>query len=106
MVAGYIAFKDSAKKGQQRALFLLLFSTLLMVVNMRWRRFAEYFPPFAVLFAAFALEPVIRRARARHPSRDPVAAECESDQASGGGRARPPDRARLENARAWDVFRV
>jgi hypothetical protein len=25
-------------------------------MNMRWKRFAEYFPPFAILFAAFSLE--------------------------------------------------
>jgi asparagine N-glycosylation enzyme membrane subunit Stt3 len=63
MFAGYLAFRDSASKGSKRAFFLLFFSTFLMIVNMRWRRFAEYFPPFAVLFAAFALEPLIRRAR-------------------------------------------
>ncbi len=62
--AGYLAFRDSDKRESQPTLFLLLFSTFLMIVNMRWRRFSEYWPPFAVLFAAFALEPYIARARA------------------------------------------
>ncbi|MCA1593015.1 MAG: hypothetical protein LC754_10275 [Acidobacteria bacterium] len=63
MLAGYLAFRDSDKKATERTLFFLLFSTFLMVVNMRWRRFSEYWPPFAILFAAFALEPFIARAR-------------------------------------------
>src|SRR2546423_15547929 len=100
MVAGYIAFNDSAKKGQQRAFFLLLFSTLLLIVNMRWRRFAEYFPPLAVLFAAFALEPVIRRARTRYTSREPVAAEDEGVAATTTSVGeRPPEHDGGENER-------
>ncbi|HEX8721977.1 MAG TPA: hypothetical protein VF736_15185 [Pyrinomonadaceae bacterium] len=99
MAAGYLAFRDSADRTRQRALLLLLFSTLLMVVNMRWRRFAEYFPPFAVLFAAFALEPVISRARARHTSREPAEDEpLELDPR--------PEPARVENARAWELIFV
>jgi hypothetical protein len=65
MLAGYIAFRDSTKKESQRTLFFLIFSTFLMIVNARWRRFSEYWPPFAILFAAFALQPLIERARAR-----------------------------------------
>src|SRR5437588_207925 len=114
MFAGYLAFKDSARKGQQRAFFLLLFSTLLMIVNMRWRRFAEYFPPFAVLFAAFALEPLIRRARARYTSRAPAAAEGEpAATTTDEGHtttteegARPPEPARVERARAGEFILV
>ena len=65
MVAGFIAFRDAGRRENGRAFFFLLFSLFLAVVNARWRRFAEYFPPFAVLFAAFAIEPLIRRARER-----------------------------------------
>jgi hypothetical protein len=105
MVAGYVAFKDSETKAGQRTLLLLLFSTLLMVVNMRWRRFAEYFPPFAVLFAAFALDPLIRRARERYTSREPAAAEAtEAGDASKAEAKRTP--ARVENARAWELILV
>jgi hypothetical protein len=113
MVVGYIAFKDSANKGRQRAFFLLLFSTFLMVVNMRWRRFAEYFPPFAVLFAAFAVEPLIRRAREHLTARELVAADsadsADSDPAAAstpatGGRTRAPER--IERARTWEFLLV
>jgi hypothetical protein len=65
MVAGYIAYRGAGRKESQRTLFLLLFATVLMLVNARWRRFSEYWPPFAVIFAAFALHPHIARARAR-----------------------------------------
>jgi len=56
MVTGYLAFDVRDRLGSKRPLFLLLFSTALMLMTMRWKRFAEYFPPFAILFAAFALQ--------------------------------------------------
>jgi len=99
MVAGYLAFMDSADRTRQRALLLLLFSTFLMVVNMRWRRFAEYFPPFAVLFAAFALDPLVRRARALYASREPTEDEPLEPEPR-------PEPARVENARAWELILV
>ena len=101
MVVGYVSFKDSGSEGRQRAFLLMLFSTLLMLANMRWRRFAEYFPPFAVLFAAFAAEPLIRRAREMYAAREPAA---ESSEAEGEARAAEP--ARVENARAWEMILV
>ena len=103
MVAGYLAFKDSAHRGRQRALLLLLFSTFLMLVNMRWRRFAEYFPPFAVLFAAFAVEPLVRAARERYTSREP-SGEVVGAEGDEGERVTLP--ARVENARAWEMILV
>jgi hypothetical protein len=63
MVAGYIAFNPQDRKRTAQPLFFLLFSTILLVANARYRRFAEYWPPFAVLFAAFALQHVFERAR-------------------------------------------
>ena len=98
MVAGYIAIRDTADRRREKALLLLLFSTFLMVVNMRWRRFAEYFPPFAVLFAAFAVEPYIRLARERYALRGRAA--------EGEGAERAPEPARVENARAWEMILV
>ena len=62
MVVGYIAFKRTEREATRRALFFLLFSTFLLLVNTRWKRFSEYWPPFAVLFAAFALQPYLGRA--------------------------------------------
>lgn len=63
MLAGYIAFDGSDRKRSSRQLFLLIFSTALMLMTMRWKRFAEYWPPFAVLFAAFSLQPIFSGAR-------------------------------------------
>jgi hypothetical protein len=56
MLVGYIAFDFSDRKRAQRPLFFLILSTALLLMNARWKRFAEYFPPFAILFAAFTLE--------------------------------------------------
>jgi len=56
MLAGYVAFDFGDRKRAQRPLYFLIFSTVLLLMNARWKRFAEYFPPFAVLFAAFSLE--------------------------------------------------
>ena len=108
MVAGYIGFRDSAGEDRRRALLLLLFSTLLMLVNMRWRRFAEYFPPFAVLFAAFALDPLIRGALSRYTSREPVGTDATgaTDTLAAPETEVKPSRARVENARAWELILV
>lgn len=64
MVAGYIGFDWTERKRAARPLFLLLFSTLLMIASFRSRRFVEYWPPFAVLFAAFSLKPILEGVRA------------------------------------------
>ena len=58
MVIGYIAFDWTDKKRAQVPLFFLIFSTLLLIANARWRRFSEYWPPFAILFAAFSLQQI------------------------------------------------
>lgn len=63
MVAGYIGFDPSDRKRAHHALFLLIFATVLMVMTAAWKRFVEYWPPFAVLFAAFALQPWLQGAR-------------------------------------------
>lgn len=57
MLAGYIAFEPSDRKRSHYPIFFLLFSTALMIMTARWKRIAEYWPPFAVLFAAFSLQP-------------------------------------------------
>lgn len=56
MGVGYLAFDGSDRKKSQKPLFFLVLATVLLLMNVRWKRFAEYFPPFAVLFAAFTLE--------------------------------------------------
>ena len=56
MLVGYLTFDIYDRKRAQKPLFFLILSTALLLMNARWKRFAEYFPPFAVLFAAFTLE--------------------------------------------------
>ena len=63
MVVGYLAFDPSDRKRAHHSLFLLVFATALMIMMARWRRIAEYWPPFAVIFCAFALQPWLQGAR-------------------------------------------
>jgi hypothetical protein len=60
MLAGYLAFGFLLGRNlparAQRPLFLLLLATLLLLVTARSKRFTEYWPPCAVLFAAFTLQ--------------------------------------------------
>ena len=62
MIVGYIAFGYGLSRGDrirlQRPLLFLLFSSVLLLITIRSIRFMEYWPPFAVLFAAFALQAV------------------------------------------------
>ena len=64
MIVGYAAYDSSDRKRSARPLFLLLFSTLLLIASFRSRRWVEYWPPFAILFAAFSLRPILEGARA------------------------------------------
>ena len=57
MVVGYIAFEPPNAGERHHPIFFLLFSTALMIMTARWKRIAEYWPPFAILFAGFSLQP-------------------------------------------------
>jgi hypothetical protein len=57
MVVGYLAFDPADRKRSHHSLFFLVLATVLMIMTARWKRIAEYWPPFAVIFAAFALQP-------------------------------------------------
>ena len=57
MLVGYIAFEPSEHRRGHYPIFFLLFSTALMIMTARWKRIAEYWPPFAILFAGFSLQP-------------------------------------------------
>lgn len=57
MLVGYVMFEPSERRRAHYPMFFLLFSTALMIMTMRWKRIAEYWPPFAVMFAAFSLQP-------------------------------------------------
>jgi hypothetical protein len=64
MIVGYVAFGyvlslvrgDRARA--QRPLLFALFSSVLLLMSIRSIRFLEYWPPFAVLFAAFTLQAI------------------------------------------------
>jgi hypothetical protein len=64
MVVGYIAFDPSDRKRSHYSLFFLLVSTALLIMTARWKRIAEYWPPFAIMFAAFSLKPWLEGAKA------------------------------------------
>lgn len=63
MLVGYVAYDWTDRRRAARPLFLMVLSTLLMIASFRSRRFVEYWPPFAVLFAAFSLQPVLEGVR-------------------------------------------
>jgi hypothetical protein len=54
MLVGYILFAPKNGKLPEKATFFLMFVTILLAAQFRSKRFAEYFPPFAILFAAFS----------------------------------------------------
>ena len=54
MLTGYILFRPLINKLPEKATFFLCFVTILLMSQFRSIRFAEYFPPFAILFAAFS----------------------------------------------------
>ena len=54
MLIGYILFVPKGSKLPEKASFFLVFTSILLAAQFRSKRFAEYFPPFAILFAAFA----------------------------------------------------
>jgi hypothetical protein len=82
MAIGYIAFGYALsinrpdKVRMQRPLLFLIFSTCLLLITARSNRFMEYWPPFAVLFAAFTLQAVWESSFAGENSQ-PVTAELK-----------------------------
>jgi hypothetical protein len=54
MLIGYILFAPRNGKLPEKATFFLMFVTVLLAAQFRSKRFAEYFPPFAILFLAFS----------------------------------------------------
>ena len=56
MIVGYVALDPSERKNSQYPLLFAVLATALMIMMAKWRRIAEYWPPFAVMFAAFSLQ--------------------------------------------------
>jgi len=67
MLIGYILFAPRNGKLPEKATFLLAFVTVLLMSQFRSKRFAEYFPPFAILFAAFAWREFLKPAVVQLP---------------------------------------
>ncbi|HSO73912.1 MAG TPA: hypothetical protein VLU47_03675, partial [Blastocatellia bacterium] len=55
--AGLLAFDYRSRARDAKPLFFLLVSTMFLVMAFKSRRFIEYWPPFAVAFAAFTISP-------------------------------------------------
>lgn len=56
-LAALIAFDWRSRKEDIKPLFFLIIATMFLVMSLKSRRFIEYWPPFAVLFAAFTFAP-------------------------------------------------
>jgi hypothetical protein len=60
-LAGVLALGLRGERMDRRCAASLLVAILFGVMLMRARRFIEYFPPFALIFAAFAWKPLLER---------------------------------------------
>ena len=58
---GLLAFEYRDRVRDAKPLFLLMISAGLLLMAFQSRRFIEYWPPFAVLFAAFTISPKLER---------------------------------------------
>mgnify|MGYP001237898064 CR=1 FL=1 len=67
MLIGYILFVPRGGKLPEKATFFLVFTSILLAAQFRSKRFAEYFPPFAILFAAFAWQAFTTKQAAELP---------------------------------------
>ena len=63
MVVGYIALDPADRERGHHSFFFAILSTAMLIMIARWKRMAEYWPPFAVMFAAFSLQPWLEGAR-------------------------------------------
>jgi hypothetical protein len=105
MVVGYIAFRWEDRKQAARPLFFLIFSSVLLVANARYRRFAEYWPPFAILFAAFAVQALLERARAGVSAPPPdVLGELNELQPYFDAYESPAERAAAKRREEWGLI--
>ncbi len=67
MLVGYILFVPRNGKLPEKVTFFLVFATMLLAGQFSSKRYAEYFPPFAILFAAFSWQAFLTSARLELP---------------------------------------
>lgn len=60
-ITGWLTQRPERKEDRAKVIALMLFSTFLLLLTMKSRRFIEYWPPFAVVYAAYALKPHLDR---------------------------------------------
>jgi asparagine N-glycosylation enzyme membrane subunit Stt3 len=63
--AGLLAFEYRERIRDAKPLFFLIVSTMFLLMAFKSRRFVEYWPPFAVVFAAFTITPRLERVNFR-----------------------------------------
>lgn len=56
MLVGYVLFRPRNDRLPEKATFFLAFVSMLLAAQFSSKRFAEYFPPFAILFLAFSVQ--------------------------------------------------
>ena len=61
--SGLHQFRSGRSQTFAHSLFFLCFRNGANDPDMRWKRMVEYWPPFAVMFAAFALQPWLEGTR-------------------------------------------
>jgi hypothetical protein len=59
--AGLLAFDFKTRARDAKPLFFLIISVMLLLMALKSRRFIEYWPPFAVVFAAFTFNAKFER---------------------------------------------
>lgn len=62
-IAALIAFDWRSRSQNIKPLFFLIIAVIFLVMTFKSRRFIEYWPPFAVLFAAFTFGPKLSNFR-------------------------------------------
>ncbi|MBC7898634.1 MAG: hypothetical protein H7070_01155, partial [Saprospiraceae bacterium] len=67
MLIGYILFIPKGSKLPEKATFFLMFASILLAAQFRSKRFAEYFPPFSILFAAFSWQAFMQKDKVELP---------------------------------------
>ncbi len=56
-----LAFDYRDRARDLKPLFFLIVSAMLLLISLKSRRFIEYWPPFAIVFAAFTISPRLER---------------------------------------------
>ena len=59
-LAGMLAFDYRSRVRDAKPLFFLMVATMFLLMAFKSRRFIEYWPPFAVAFAAFTISPKLQ----------------------------------------------